>query len=391
MATTSVETSLSSLLPTLNGNLPPELVHLATSLLAQSRTRLNLKPNEEIARPYACAEIACKRLQLRLKLPATHRRPPLPPKVYAKLLDLLENSLQAKKPTSTKPDGKKATEGSGSSPVKGLNTPKTRGVTESEAHSKATAPTPAVRPSKKVEFAGKVSTRRVASAGGEEEAPEWVMPFIRRLCAALNTPLLPPHVYTGACVVLKLAGPLPNSDSDPDGELRSTVSAMTIAMYFMVWTKMKRGKITQEVYLDRCEKAIEVATEIGHDNLSKDVVDDWVKEINDNGWCRGQEWWDSVPEDVIDVVGPGAGEAGRPLDERDAVVGIQRKRQRLREDDQVEQDKDGVLLPGLGTMMQDAVDFLSEERALDYLEWKKGILERIKQMEKGKGRALSVR
>jgi hypothetical protein len=42
-------------------------------------------------------------------------------------------------------------------------------------------------------------------------------------------------------------------------------------------------------------------------------------------------------------------------------------------------------------MMQDAVDFLSAERALDYLEWKKGILERVKQMERGKGRVISVR
>src|SRR2546421_5911671 len=162
MATTSVETSLSSLLPTLNGNLPPELVHLATSLLAQSRTRLTLKPNEEIARPYACAQIACKRLQLRLKLPPTHGRPPLPPKVYAKLLELLENSLQAKKPTSVKVDGRKAMGGSGSSPAKRPSTPKTRGVTETETPSKSTAPTSAARPSKRVEFVGKVSARAVA-------------------------------------------------------------------------------------------------------------------------------------------------------------------------------------------------------------------------------------
>jgi origin recognition complex subunit 6 len=392
MATTSVETSLSSLLPTLNGNLPSELVHLATSLLAQSRTRLNLKSNEEIARPYACAQIACKRLQLRLKLPTTHGRPPLPPKVYAKLLELLENSLQAKKPTSMKVDGRKAVGGSGPSPAKRPSTPKKRGVTETETPSKSTAPTSAARPSKKVESMGKVSARAVTSTGGEEEAPEWVMPLIRRLCAALNTPLLPPHVYTGVCVVLNLSGLWPRSDSDPEDELRSIVSAMSIAVYFMVWTKMKQGKTTPEVYFSRCERAIEVTAEMGCDSLSKDAVDDWVKKMNDNGWCRGQEWWDSVPEDVMDVVGRGAAEAGRYLDEQDAVVGTRRKRPRLREDDQIEQqDKDGVLLPGLGTMMQDAVDFLSAERALDYLEWKKGILERVRQVERGKGKVISVR
>jgi origin recognition complex subunit 6 len=390
MAMTSVETSLSSLLPTLNGNLPPELVHLATSLLAQSRTRLNLKPNEEIARPYACAEVACKRLQSRLKLPGTHGRPPLPPKVYTKLLDLLEKGLQAQKPARAKANTVNETAGSGSSPQKGSNTPRKRGPAQTETPTKSTTSTPAVTPNKKVAFAGKVSARKVAGTGVEEEAPEWVMPLIRRLCTAFNTPMLPPHAYTGVCVVLKLAELWPPANSDQEDEFRSTVSAMTTAIFFMVWTKMQQGKITPEVYLDRCEKAIKVATDLSSDRLSKDAVDDWIKKMNDKAWCRGQDWWDSVPEDIMDVVGPDAWDAGNDLDEQDDVIGSKRKRRRLMEDDEAEDDKEGVLLPGLGTMMQDAVDFLSEEKTLDYLEWKEGIVERIMQMEKGKGRALSV-
>jgi origin recognition complex subunit 6 len=391
MATTSVETSLSSLLPTLNGNLPPELVHLATSLLAQSRARINLKPNEEIARPYACAEIACKRLQSRLKLPGTHGRPPLPPKVYSKLLDLLEKGLHVNKPARAKEDRTKETARSGASPEKGLSTPRKRGAAEREVKSKSAMSTPLLTPSKKAAFTGKVSARNSAGAGGEEEAPGWVMPLIRRLCTTFNTPMLPPHVYTGSCVVLKLAELWPPSDSDQDDEFRSTVSAMTIAIYFMVWTKMQQGKITPEVYLNRCEKAIQVVLDMGGDSLGKDAVDEWIKKMNDKGWCRGQDWWDGVPEDVMDFVGPDTRAAGDDLDEQDDVVGSKRKRRRLLEDDEVEDDKEGVLLPGLGTMMQDAVDFLSEERRLDYLEWKAGILERIQQMEKGKGRAVSIR
>lgn len=391
MATTSVETSLSSLLPTLNGNLPPELVHLATSLLAQSRTRINLKPNEEIARPYACAEIAYKRLQSRHKLPGTHRRPPLPPKVYAKLLDLLEKGLQLQKPARTKADGGKETAGSGSSPAKGPTTPRKKGVAGRETPSTSATSTPAVTPSKKVAFAGKISARKPAGTGVEEEAPKWVMPLIRRLCAAFNTPMLPPHVYTGACIVLKLAELWPPADADQEDESRSTISAMTIAIYFMVLTKMQKGKITPEVYLNRCEKAIKVTTEMRNDDLSKGVVDDWIKRMNAEAWCRGQEWWDSVPEDVMDVQAQNGGNAVDDLAEEDDVVSSKRKRRRLIEDDEAANDADGVLLPGLGTMMQDAVDFLSQERTLDFLEWKEGILEKIAQMEKGKGRAMSAR
>ena len=62
MSYKSVEQSLCNLLPTLVDSLPDELVKLAATLLAQSRNYgSSLKPDEEIARPYACAEIACKR------------------------------------------------------------------------------------------------------------------------------------------------------------------------------------------------------------------------------------------------------------------------------------------------------------------------------------------
>jgi origin recognition complex subunit 6 len=58
----SIEQSLLALLPSLNTALPAPLVELASSFLAQSRHRAStLKAEEEIARPYACAHIACNR------------------------------------------------------------------------------------------------------------------------------------------------------------------------------------------------------------------------------------------------------------------------------------------------------------------------------------------
>ena len=60
----SIAQALSGLIPALTGPLPPELVELATSLLAQSRSRASsLKADEEIARAYACANIACERCE----------------------------------------------------------------------------------------------------------------------------------------------------------------------------------------------------------------------------------------------------------------------------------------------------------------------------------------
>lgn len=57
-----VEQALTSLVPSLSGPIPPELADLAVSLLAQSRSKASsLKPEEEIARIYVCAHLACER------------------------------------------------------------------------------------------------------------------------------------------------------------------------------------------------------------------------------------------------------------------------------------------------------------------------------------------
>lgn len=59
-----VEQALITLVPSLN-TLPPELINNATALISQSKAKApNLKPDEEIARTYTCAHIACERLEL---------------------------------------------------------------------------------------------------------------------------------------------------------------------------------------------------------------------------------------------------------------------------------------------------------------------------------------
>ena len=59
----SVIQALTGLVPALSGPLPQELVELAVSLLAQSRNKASsLKAEEEIARSYVCANLACERL-----------------------------------------------------------------------------------------------------------------------------------------------------------------------------------------------------------------------------------------------------------------------------------------------------------------------------------------
>jgi len=58
----AVTQALVGLLLGTQGDLPAELLELANALLAQSRSQASsLKADEEIARSYACAHLACNR------------------------------------------------------------------------------------------------------------------------------------------------------------------------------------------------------------------------------------------------------------------------------------------------------------------------------------------
>lgn len=97
--TTPVDLALTSLLPTLSP-LPPELIELSHSLLAQSRHRASsMKPEEEIGRTYACCHIACERLGKKLSLEIGRAAPPVKPAVYARLKRYLGVALRT--PAST--------------------------------------------------------------------------------------------------------------------------------------------------------------------------------------------------------------------------------------------------------------------------------------------------
>jgi origin recognition complex subunit 6 len=372
----NIEQSLSLLLPGLSDHLPAELIALSNSLLAQSRNKAgNLKSEEEIARPYACCEIACKRLGAKLKLPTPHARPPCAPRVYKKLLTFLEQALPATlpgKPTQDEPKNAKDVSSARSTP-------------KGAATTRSSQSTPRATPKKKsTAFAGKIAGSRASlQENNDDGAPAWVMPLIRRLCQTFSTPLLAPHVYTGLCVVLSLAN-LEYSQGDEDHTYRNDVAGLTLALFFMVLSRMQRGKVSTESYSADCNSACAVATgQDIHTGITKQHVDDWIKQISSEEWASGQEWWSSVPEGVFDRVGKPSAEE---LEEDHDVELVSRKKKRVREKE-TEQDLEGTLLPGLGTMMQESIDWLSEDKRAEYLDWRAGIAKRLDRMDKVVDRA----
>ncbi len=367
MPPAAITQSLSTLLPSLAAQ-PPRLLNTAESLLALSRQRaIHLKPEEEIARAYACCEIACDRLRARLRLPPTKQgAAPCKPAVYRKLLGFLEGVL-----------GNDA----GNTPGKR----KREEIEIQETPTKKARQTLQVTPTQSSGkrdggFLGKI---KASSTRGKEtkEAPDFVMPAIRRLCKSFKTPEMAPHVYTGACIVLKLADLWPPSSANNERLLSTDMTALLVALYLMVLTRMQRGKMTTKVFKGISSKAVELFDAIS----DAQKIEAWIKRINNQGLCKGQDWWESVPEGIFDfsiqdleaanVTDDGKEVPGEQQDtEADEDITVTKKKDLDLEHD----DPEGVLLPGLGTMMSDAVDWLSEERKSQFRVWKRNL---IKQME----------
>lgn len=364
--------ALSSLLPSITQP-PPRLISLSESLLALSRQRANhLKPDEEIARAYACCEIACDRLRAQLRLPPTKKGgAPAKPQVYRRLLGFLEGALGDATAGVGTPKRKRGGE-DGEGGVEIMETPRS-------AKRRAVEVTPTKLSSRRNgDFLGTIK-RSAQGKEGQGEAPEYIMPAIRKLCRAFRTPEMAPHVYTGTCIVLKLAELWPQEDVGQSSEAEMT--SLLVALYLMVLTRMQRGKMTTKIFRGVSSKAVEIFDAIS----SAQEIENWIKRVNSEGYCKGQDWWDSVPEDIFDFSlhnleateetdDNGVLEEAEAADVDDAEELAVSRRKHI---DLDQDDPEGVLLPGLGTMMSEAVDWLSDERKEAYQSWKRDILKQL--------------
>ncbi|PMD65360.1 uncharacterized protein K444DRAFT_659604 [Hyaloscypha bicolor E] len=312
--------ALNNLIPRHSGALPPELIELASSLLAQSRNKCsNLKQDEEIARAYACANLACERLKTTLNLPPIEPRPPLPPRVYSKLYAYFDRTLTTSaarnRAKARSPPSKASSSTIRSSPSKG-----TSSTSRSTASSKQTQPLPQrLTPGKEKSFENfrKNRTERkglkyISNTDKDERIPRWVGPTIRLLCREMETPRAVPHLLAGVESVLCLPCP-----SDPNGEnekgVEGKIPALIAALWFFVVVKM-RGKEGQgKENLARKKMVRDVLVRAKEDEGVKDRVGDeertwegweeivekdvnaWRKEIVVKGW-REMDWFENIED-----------------------------------------------------------------------------------------------
>ncbi|KAJ6024129.1 hypothetical protein N7540_004926 [Penicillium herquei] len=441
-----VEQALGNLVPTHANDLPQELLSLALSLVAQSRSfSSSLKPEEEIARPYACAEIACRRLTRALKLPPLLGHPPCPPRVYKKLYSYLDRSLSSstagiKRSASGSVSTPKRTASAQTTPTKasvGGRTPSKAAPTPRGLHNTPSKSTPLKRsvsvaklgtPTKS---ALKPSTSRrsgLASSTIIPDAPAWAMNAIRTVCKTLSTPAprtttwsrppisrtLPPHIFAGVSSILYLTSSMSSNEEgfdeetldflDPivsitnannDDDFKELVYAMVVAVYFLVLARRRNPAPSADGEIDNQGQKMDKKTftemrqtaltsfGLPNDRSHRDDVDHWIGLIMEQGWANEQEWFENIP-----LAGELDGEdedgvSFRNLDEEDAAfrgVKLPKRNDGTSGPSQNSRSNNpthGGLLPGLGTMMQDRVDWLSEDRREEFVEWKADILARI--------------
>ncbi|RMZ76875.1 hypothetical protein DV738_g4670, partial [Chaetothyriales sp. CBS 135597] len=169
-----------------------------------------------------------------------------------------------------------------------------------------------------------------------------------------------------------------------------------MAVWMMVLTRMMKGRMDKALFHSVTARMVRLAGwTTGTEKKREREVEAWVKKVDKAGWTRGQEWWEEVPMECWEFdLQDGQGEVARngnggiamtaqeSCDDMDDDEGGGGRREDLIN---LDPDPEGVLLPGLGTMMQDAVDWLSDERTREFEVWKADMLQKVEQIMKARG------
>lgn len=300
------------------------------------------------------------RLKKRLNLPAITSRPPCPPRVYKKLYNYLSSTLPA--PTAAR-EPQTPRKSTASAPQSGRNTPKT----------------PAT--------AGKTPRSVRTGHARPTDVPEWIMTTIRSLLKGFNYPGAAPHIFAGVESILPLLSRMaaaapetpskrPHKDIDSQsakaGHLSDTrILGLMAVIFLYVYARMQDVDISPEQYIEWREKAINtllslpVGLNSDFEEISS-IVEELMPMAQEEGWLR-MEWFLNVsPTEVVDEM------EGIELNGNDTQNKM-KKSQGLK--------TGGSDYIGLGTMMQDATDYLGYHQREDYKRWKANIMARVEAIE----------
>ncbi|KAM3513376.1 hypothetical protein MY11210_002957 [Beauveria gryllotalpidicola] len=363
-----LELALISLMPSYGADLPPSLVELASSLLAQSRNQAStLKAEEEIARLYACANIACDRLKIQLDLPPIEPRPPVPPRIYKRLYAHLDNILPAIAGGARRSSGR-------------VRTQVTKFGAEESTASSPSRPLPSRATPTKDQSLGqfrKITTpigkKAAAGTNGKSQRtglPPWVAPVIRFFCVETGSKKLAPTILAGTESIL-----FPEGQKMEENWAKGQITEALAAVIYHVTIRFQSitngtafdgnsyapirkeilgilGKARKEVVFVGAEDA---GAWDGWTNVKAKDFDAMVEAAQAAEWLDS-DWYRGI-NDVVQNIGDG----------------------NVNTDEGDEGAQEGAVRRA-DTMFQDRYDFLSETRRADYKTWKDTQLARIEKL-----------
>jgi len=213
------------------------------------------------------------------------------------------------------------------------------------------------------------------------------MPSIRNLVKEFDYPSAAPNVFTGVESILPLLARMSAAAAEtPSKRSRRTpttpqpvrrglpnirVLALMAVVFLYVLSKMKDVEITPTQYEEWQEKAVRTllalpaGQRIAYDELSSETSE-MMPMARAEGWLQMDWYLNVVPDrDTEEMEGVKAtGISVRPAKGKNQGI-----------------KPSGSDYIGLGTMMQDATDYLGERQKQEYRIWKAGIMARVQEME----------
>lgn len=290
------------------------------------------------------------RLKKRLNLPSITSRPPCPPRIYKKLYNYLSSAL---------PDSFANSE---------PQTPRKKAVPAPAASVRNTPKTP-------------LSTKRGRESNAEP--PEWVVPAIRALAKAFEYPAVIPHVYTGVESIYPLLARMSAAAAESPSKRpkRATASALSsadvsdtrllgliVVVFLLVFSRMRDVDVSVDKYNEWLVKATSTvlknpsAQHVTSEELVP-VIEQTMAMAKEEGWLQMQ-WFESV----------------KPVADGEEMEGVEMTGNMNVKSGALHL-RSGSPYIGLGTMMQDATDYLGERQQEDYAKWKAQILARVENIE----------
>jgi origin recognition complex subunit 6 len=318
-------------------------------------------------------------LQLRLKqtlnLPKIEPRPPCPPRIYSKLYTYLDRTLIVRKRGRLR--NSQSTASTATKPVPSRPTP-----------TKASS----LAPYKTTPGSASSSRKRgLRFTDAGNDVAVWIPFAARALCKELNAPAAVPHVLAGVTTILTQRSPfLDNCEENLLEDKKDKQPALIAAVYCFVGTRMSGRETNGSEYVAHRTLMLRTLKRFREDeaitervrkkwNGKKDMewegwedvgpkdVDSWLLHISSRGWLS-LDWFENIVE------GSGLGPKGNPSRlEDDAALDTEASAADGSKDPQQR---------GIGTMMQDRVDYLSEKKRAEYKVWKEDVMARIEEMEK---------